>query len=119
VIVALARILLPAARGNEAARDIEDFVDDLNRLVRPIVLARVTAVDHPEASATARAFDDFVAWWREEADTHPNLVYEARRSSRTPALLSGFDDDSDTARGWPTLWSLRDVDASSTFFLET
>ncbi|WP_405736918.1 helicase-related protein [Streptomyces sp. NBC_01537] len=118
VIVALARILLPVARPNDAARHIEDFVDDLNALVRPIVLARVAEVDPKEAEATAHAFDSFVDWWQVEAGVNPNLVYEARRSSRIPALLSGFDDDS-TAAGQPTLWSLRDVDASSTFFLES
>ncbi len=121
VIVALARILLPDARRNEAARDIDAFVDDLNALVRPIVLARVATVDNTgtEVTPTARAFDAFVSWWQTEAVAQPNLVYEARRSSRIPALLSGFDDDPHDTAGWPTLWSLRDVDASSTFFLES
>lgn len=118
VIVALARILLPAARGNDAARDVEKFIDDLRRVVRPKVLDRVSAVDESESEPTARAFDEFVDWWRTEAEDNPNLVYEARRSSRIPALLSGFDDDAVDA-GWRTLWSLRDVDASSTFFLES
>lgn len=118
VIVALARILLPQARANDAARCIDDFVDELNDTVRPVVLDRVRAVDEEEAGATERAFDAFVAWWRSEAQQRPNLVYEARRSSPVPALLSGFDDDTVNA-GRHTLWSLRDVDASSTFFLES
>lgn len=117
VVVALARLLLPAARPNDAAGRIEDFVDDLKAKVRPILLNRVGAVERSESDATARAFDDFVAWWREEAEVRPNLVYEARRTSRVPALLGGYDDETDDA-GLPTLWSLRDVDASSTFFEE-
>ncbi|WP_318210000.1 helicase-related protein [Streptomyces sp. SJL17-1] len=117
VVVALARLLIPAARPNDAARRIEDFVDDLTTTVRPILLNRVGRVESAEYDTTARAFDDFVAWWRDEADERPTLVYEAGRTSPAPALLSGYDDETDDA-GLPTLWSLRDVDASSTFFEE-
>lgn len=117
VLVGLARILVPAARPNESAADIEGFVDDINEIVRPCVLARVTSVDDDEREATARAFDEVVEWWRELAADKPNLVYRAKRGSKTPALLSGFDDD-DPEAGIATLWSLRDVDAESTLFLE-
>ncbi|MFE7596466.1 helicase-related protein [Streptomyces sp. NPDC057494] len=117
VVVALVRLLLPEARPNEAAGRVEDFVDDIRAKVRPILLDRVGMVERSEAEATARAFDEFVEWWRDEADLYPNLVYEATRAHRAPALLSGFDDDREDA-GLPTLWSLRDVDASSTFFEE-
>ncbi|MFG3345582.1 helicase-related protein [Streptomyces sp. NPDC048018] len=117
VVVALARLLLPAARPNDAAARIADFVDDLTAKVRPILLDRVDQVEHTESDATARAFDAFVDWWLAEAEQRPNLVYEATRPSRAPALLSGYDDETDDA-GLPTLWSLRDVDASSTFFEE-
>ncbi|MFC9096951.1 helicase-related protein [Streptomyces sp. NPDC057072] len=119
VIVALARILLPAARGNASAGRIADFWDDLNSTVRSAVLDRVKAVDTREHQATARAFDEFVHWWRQEAEESPNLVYEAHRSSSIPALLSTFDDDPQGDFAWRTLWSLRDVDATSTFFLES
>ncbi|MFD0373835.1 helicase-related protein [Streptomyces sp. NPDC127112] len=117
VIVALARLMLPAARPNDAAARIEDFIHDIEAKIRPILLDRVGKVEKSEFESTARAFDEFVQWWREEAELHPSLVYEADRSSRAPALLSGYDDESDGA-GQPTLWSLRDVDASSTFFEE-
>ncbi|MFC4035738.1 helicase-related protein [Streptomyces polygonati] len=118
VVVALARLMLSAARENDAAGRIEDFVDDLNGTVRSAVLERVAHVEPSELAATTRAFDDFVEWWRVEAEAHPNLVYEAARGMRAHALLNGYDDDPETAVGWPTLWSLRDVDASSTYFEE-
>jgi hypothetical protein len=118
VVVALARLLLPAARPNDAAARIEDFVDDLNGTIRGALLDRVARVEKAEAEATEHAFDDFVEWWRDEAEGRPNLVYEAPRGTRGAALLNSYDDESRNATGWPTLWSLRDVDASSTFFEE-
>ncbi|MFZ3497843.1 helicase-related protein [Streptomyces sp. 5.8] len=120
VIVALTRLMIPVAADNKAAAEIEGFVDEINTIVRPRVLARVGAVDAAERKATAQSFDDFIKWWRLAAQDDPNLAYEAKRGSRNPALLSGFDDngeDSGTA-GWATLWSLRDVDAESTLFLD-
>ena len=118
VVVALARVLVPAARPNDAASRIEDFVDELTTRVRPLVVHRVNAVEPAEAQRTAKAFDEFVSWWRDEAAACPGLVYESRRSSPVPALLRGFDDTEGRNSGWPTLWSLRDVDASSSLFLE-
>ncbi|MFF0551349.1 helicase-related protein [Streptomyces sp. NPDC004311] len=117
VVVALARLLIPAARPDDGAARIEEFVEELRATVRPILVDRATRVESSEAHATARAFDDFVAWWRDEADLHPGLVYETNRKQGGHALLSGYDDEADSA-GMPTLWSLRDVDATSTFFEE-
>ncbi|MFI8997904.1 helicase-related protein [Streptomyces sp. NPDC053542] len=118
VVVALARLMLPAARADEAAADIAGFVDELNAVVRPRILARVGAVDDLERKATARSFDEFVHWWLDLAADRPTLKYKARRGSHEPALLTGFDDEDPDATGWSTLWSLRDVDAESTLFLE-
>ncbi|MEU3493656.1 helicase-related protein [Kitasatospora cineracea] len=121
VVVALARLTLPAARANEAAGRIEDFVDDLTGPVRKVLLDRADRVDPDELRATAEAFDRFVEDWRFLAEENPDLVYEAPRGRSAPALLAGYDDeavlDEDT---YPksTLWSLRDVDASSVFFEE-
>lgn len=120
VIVALTRLMIPVAADNKAAAEIKGFVEEINTIVRPRVLARAAAVDDAEHNATAQSFDDFIKWWRLAAEDDPTLVYEAKRGSRSPALLSGFDDigeDAGTA-GWATLWSLRDVDAESTLFLE-
>ncbi|GBQ03668.1 helicase [Streptomyces spongiicola] len=118
VVVAMARLMLPAARANDAAARIEDFVDDLRKTVGAALLARVAAVEESELTATAAAFEEFVAWWQDEALHHPRLVYEAPPGTRAPALLAGYDDESPDASPWKTLWSLRDVDASSSFFEE-
>ncbi|MCX4676971.1 helicase C-terminal domain-containing protein [Streptomyces sp. NBC_01433] len=116
VVVALARILIPAARPNDGAGRIDEFRDELDRIVRTALLDRVQAVDPDEYTATADAFDEFVEWWSEEAELHGGLTYEPRRGRRTPSLLCAFDDDNEGA--WPTLWSLRDVDAESALFME-
>lgn len=116
VVVALARILIPAARPNDGAGRIAEFRDELEDVVKTALLARVQSVDEDEHRATAQAFDAFVEWWAAEAEAHGGLLYEPKRGRRTPSLLSGFDDDAEEA--WPTLWSLRDVDAESALFME-
>ncbi|MFH8724051.1 helicase-related protein [Streptomyces termitum] len=118
VIVALARILLPEARPNEAAGKIESYEHRLRQDVRKILLDRVDHVAPEEREAAARAFDEFVDWWRDEADVHGSLFFEPRRGDRTPSLLKSYDDESPDAEAWPTLWSLRDVDAESALFME-
>ncbi|MEV6044642.1 helicase-related protein [Streptomyces xanthochromogenes] len=118
VVVALARLMLPAARANEAAARIADYVSDLRDTVGTTLLDRVAAVEPSELNSTAEAFDEFLDWWQDEALARPNLVYEAPRGSRVPSLLAAYDDESADASPWKTLWSLRDVDASSTFFEE-
>ncbi|RKE21910.1 helicase-related protein [Streptomyces sp. TLI_171] len=116
VVVALARLLLPVARPNEAAGRIEDFLEGLNSVVATVLLDRVAVVDPSELRTTTEAFEYFVDEWRWLAENNPGLVYEAPRGTHAPALLNGYEDEASDA--WPTLWSLRDVDASSTFFEE-
>ncbi|WP_406505157.1 helicase-related protein [Streptomyces sp. NBC_01602] len=118
VVVALARLMLPAARANAAAARVEDFHTELREQVGKVLLNRVSAVEPAELEATTAAFEEFIEWWRDEALARPNLVYEAARGSRGPALLANYDDESADVSPWKTLWSLRDVDASSTFFEE-
>jgi hypothetical protein len=118
VIVALARILVPAARANDSAGRVESYEHLLRDEVRPILLKRVQDVTPEEVDAVGRAFDEFVEWWLDEADTHGGLLFEPVRRSRTPSLLKSYDDESEDAEAWPTLWSLRDVDAESALFME-
>ena len=119
VVVALVRMLIPEARENACAAAIEDFHEKITNEIKPIILARVIAISGGEegtVSYTGAEIDTFVRWWRDRADEAPDLVYRSG-PARRPALLSGFLD---TGRdpGWETQWSLRDVDAESTLFLE-
>ncbi|MGW4049233.1 helicase-related protein [Streptomyces sp. NPDC004779] len=126
VVVALARILIPEARNNDAAGKVASYEVRLREDVKQILLDRVTAAfpteddapPPPELEAVSRAFDEFVDWWCDEADVHGGLLFEPQRGDRRPSLLKSYDDESEDAEAWPTLWSLRDVDAESALFLE-
>ncbi|EME99576.1 DNA helicase [Streptomyces mobaraensis NBRC 13819 = DSM 40847] len=123
VIVSLARILIPAARADTAAGDIDLFVDELRERIRPMILERVAKVS-PEATAAKEvenvgaAFDEFVDWWYDEAERHGGLHYEPKRGRRVPSLLKSYNDALEDVEAWGTLWSLRDVDAESALFME-
>ncbi|WIV60608.1 helicase-related protein [Amycolatopsis nalaikhensis] len=119
VVVALARLLVPGLAGNGDASRIEKFVDEVDATVRTAILNRVGRIGGEDVETVAEQIDAFVEWWRSMAHDHPELVYESRRNTRSPALLSGFDaEESDEGDGQPTLWSLRDVDAESALFLD-
>ncbi|MFD8428635.1 helicase-related protein [Streptomyces coelicoflavus] len=119
VIVALARILIPAARPNDGAGAVESYADTLRDEIKPMLMARVREVTREETESVSRGFDDFVEWWRKEASNHSGLLFEPNHGGRrVPSLLKAFDDESDNAFGWSTLWSLRDVDAESALFME-
>jgi hypothetical protein len=120
VIVALTRLMIPAAAGDADAAHIKDFVEDINSMVRPRLLDRVGSVDGREREQTAEEFDSFVESWQEAASWNDNLVYEAKHGHSNPALLDGFDHAEQSANftARSTLWSLRDVDAESTLFFE-
>ncbi|MGX1542850.1 helicase-related protein [Streptomyces adustus] len=118
VIVALARIMIPSARPNEGAGQVESYEHILRDRIKSVLLERAAAVTPEETSAVSQAFDEFVDWWCDEADIHNGLLFEPRRGSRAPALLKAYDDESEGAEGWSTLWSLRDVDAESALFME-
>ncbi|WEH33588.1 helicase-related protein [Streptomyces sp. AM 4-1-1] len=117
VVVALARILIPAARPDDGAGRIDEYRDELETLVGKALADRAEAVDPAEHAATIRSFHEFIDWWAEEAQVHGGLTYEPARGKRAASLLCAFDDEAND-RAWPTLWSLRDVDAESALFME-
>ncbi|MDX3244831.1 helicase-related protein [Streptomyces sp. ME18-1-4] len=118
VVVALTRILIPEARENQAAGRIDAYVHRLYAEIKPLLMKRVAQIASEEEQDTSDAFDEFVEWWQATANAHGGLLYEPRRGNPTPALLKPYDDESEGSGAWPTLWSLRDVDAESALFLE-
>ncbi|MEH0624631.1 helicase-related protein [Streptomyces stelliscabiei] len=118
VIVALTRILIPAARPNDGAGKVDSYEHILRGRIKSVLLDRVAAVAPEESEAASHAFDEFVEWWCAEADIDSGLLFEPQRGSRAPSLLKAYDDESEDAEGWATLWSLRDVDAESALFME-
>ncbi|MDV5146008.1 helicase-related protein [Streptomyces sp. SBC-4] len=118
VIVALTRILLPEARLNDAAGRVEAYEHRLRKDIKDVLLKRVAGIVPEETEAVSHAFDEFVDWWCAEADVHGGLFFEPKKGDRTPSLLKSYDDESEDAEAWRTLWSLRDVDAESALFME-
>ncbi|MEW1604061.1 helicase-related protein [Streptomyces sp. NPDC093808] len=117
VIVALARILIPEARPNEGAGRVDSYEHILRGRIRSLLLERVQAVTPSEVAAVEQGFDEFVDRWCQEADIHNVLLFEPKPGNRAPSLLKSYDDSEDR-QAWPTLWSLRDVDAESALFME-
>ncbi|GAA2886388.1 helicase-related protein [Streptomyces mexicanus] len=117
VIVALARILIPEARPNDGAGKVESYEEVLRTRVKNLLLDRVREVDETESRAVDDGFEEFVKRWLQMADIHNQVLFEPQRGSRAPALLKPYDDEL-AGDAWPTLWSLRDVDAESALFME-
>nr|WP_107905628.1 helicase-related protein [Streptomyces chartreusis] len=118
VIVALARIMIPAARRNESAGKVEAYVNVLEGRIKSVLMSRVNTVTPEETEAVSQGFDEFIEWWRKEASNHSGLLFEPQRGSRAPSLLKAYDDGSEDVEAYPTLWSLRDVDAETALFME-
>ncbi|MFG3102873.1 helicase-related protein [Streptomyces sp. NPDC048182] len=118
VIVALARVLIPAARPNEGAGRVETYEHVVRGRIRSLLVERVRAVTPAETEAVEQSFDEFVTWWCKEAGIDNGLLFEPMRGSRAPSLLKSYDDETADREAWSTLWSLRDVDAESALFME-
>lgn len=123
VVVALARLMIPGLRDNGDAARVEKFLPQLEEL-KSLVLSRVSRVAPDERDGTSDQLDDIVDWWCRLAEQNPGLVYEAKprgyrndRRAADAALLRNFTDD-DLDDAYDTLWSLRDVDATSSLYLE-
>lgn len=119
VLVALARLLLPAFRGNSGAAAIIEEKESL-RLIADLIVNRVKQVAPSEADATAAQLKDIIEEWHDRAQTRPdNFVYNKKNGN---ALLvaagdESGDDSGGEQEGFPTLWSLRDVDMESNMYL--
>ncbi|MFI7006843.1 helicase-related protein [Streptomyces sp. NPDC050145] len=118
VVVAMARILIPAARDNDAAGSVAAYEHRVRGEIKDLILARVAAVAPEETETVSEDFDEFVDWWCDEADTHGGLLFEPRKGTRAPSVLKAYNDEIEDREAWPTLWSLRDVDAESVLFME-
>jgi hypothetical protein len=123
VLVGMARLIYPELRLNGAASQLRQHESRVEELV-DLILARVRAVDDRELSGTEDDLKYIVKEWANLADSNPDLVYEAkprfkRSELRQPdtALLRTHTDN-DLLDAFPTLWSLRDVDAESDLYLE-
>ncbi|MFI7125723.1 helicase-related protein [Nonomuraea sp. NPDC050153] len=131
VLVGMARLIYPELRLNGAAAAVQKYGSRIEEL-KDLILIRARGalesdggvIDEDELAGVEKDLNDLIADWIYLADENPDLVYQARpRFKRSEvrnadeALLCTFAD-TDLTQAWPTLWSLRDVDAESDLYLE-
>lgn len=114
VVVALARLLIPEFSHNESAAHIERYRDRLDR-VKQLIVDRVASVDPKEREATSLQVEQIVQQWAQRAATQRDLVFmDFDHPDRALLVVNPAPDDA-PEDSFATLWSLRDVDASSRF----
>ena len=121
VLVSLARLLIPELSVNNAAYLADQYWDELCEIAA-LIGARASKVDNAEVDATADEVDKLLNTWVDEGRAKPNMKY--RNPNRMASLLvtpedALTDEDIDYSQDeapWPTLQSMRDVDAESGLF---
>ena len=125
VLVGMARLVCPELRPNGAAARVHELRHRIEEF-KDLIVARVTSVAKDEIQGTTEDLDYLVDEWIKLAENNPALVYEAKprpkyqRSEARPqdaALLRSHSDE-DLTDAFPTLWSLRNIDAESDLYLE-
>ncbi|KIA60653.1 helicase-related protein [Nocardia vulneris] len=118
VLVSLARLLVPQLTADNAASLAEDYWDELQEVAR-IVRRRVAGVDPEESEATGKEIDQLLGVWADEGAAKPNMRYGNSNTDAallvepSTALVDEAIDYSQKHAPWPTLQSMRDVDAES------
>jgi len=111
VLVAVARQEIPELRENDAAGNIIHSEDKV-RAVAEAIVGRVQQVDPDQVEATRRELDHVIARWMNLARDQETLHYEG---SGEDSLLTDATPESilQGTRPYPTMRSLRDVDAET------
>lgn len=115
VIVAMARHLVQRLRPNDGAAEIGLALSELRGILDSI-LRRISMIAPEELEMSKKELEEILAFWEERAKLDQHLVY--RDNDLHNALLrdASIEDLGDES-GYPTLWSLRDVDRASGLYL--
>jgi hypothetical protein len=115
VLIALARLTIPALRANDAAGRVAEFRHQIDEII-----ARITeraALVEPENSAETEAqLLEILDSWVSLADTDPDLVYESWKGDKTALMSYATPEEEEGSSTYATMWSLRDVDAESNLY---
>jgi hypothetical protein len=119
VLVSLARLLFDDLSYDGAAYLAADRYDELTEAVN-LLIKRVGDVADEEADDTIKQLQDLVDVWTAEAAGKPNMRYHNSRNREAALLIepeAAMTDEnveySQQHAPWPTLQSMRDVDAES------
>ncbi|WP_234802833.1 helicase-related protein [Mycobacteroides abscessus] len=123
VLVSLTRLLVDDLAGNETAHKATDRYDEI-ALMAELLGQRAQAVTDPEeADDTVNQLGELLKVWAEAAESRPDMQYKNSRdyddSLLVPSDVALTDDDieySTLEAPWPTLQSMRDVDAESALY---
>ncbi|WP_067571583.1 helicase-related protein [Nocardia acidivorans] len=122
VLVSLARLLVPALAGDEAAHLADQHWDEL-REIAGLIKQRVTAVAPDEIDATVDEVDALIEVWADDGASKPKMRYSNDKNKEAALLVPPASalteegiDYSQQQTPWPTLMSMRDVDAESSLY---
>jgi hypothetical protein len=116
VLIALARLTIPALADNGSAHALLDHEAELSLLADTIV-DRVRHVEPREADATAAQLARILEQWRARAAAVADLRFSVRREPDKTLLVEAADEEGAQINTMPTLRSLRDVDQESNLYL--
>ncbi len=117
VLIGMLRIANPKYRSNGSAADVSTLREDAAPLIELIVQRAAVVMDH-ELEATRAHLLDIIEDWIRCAENEPGLVFNNPKQLNLSLLgAAGEADRSGVFDGFPTLWSLRDVDTTSNLYL--
>lgn len=123
VLVSIARLLVDDLAANESAHSATDRYDELAQLVEYLEQRAQAVTDPEEAEDTKKQLGKLLQVWAEAAETCPDMQYRNSRDYDesllvpTDEALTHEDIEYSTREiPWPTLQSMRDVDAESTLY---
>ncbi|MGB3892785.1 MAG: helicase-related protein [Mycolicibacter sinensis] len=123
VLVSLARLLVDDLSADSGAHRAADQRDRLTQVAEVLARRARDVTDDEEADETARQLNELVQVWVREADDRSGMRYHNSKDYDESLLIAASaaisDDEVDYSMNeapWPTLQSMRDVDAESALF---
>jgi helicase-like protein len=116
VLVALARLLFSDFRPNAGAATIQNELAKLES-VKDLIIERVRDVDPDEADGAEVQLSQLILDWKTQRERRGTLVYRDTRDPSRALLRDASQPADGDGEGFPTLWSLRDVDQESNLYL--
>lgn len=123
VLVSITRLMVDDLSYDTAAHKAAERYDDLVVMANVLAQRAREVTNKEEADDTERQLDELVRVWSEEAEAHPDMRYQNSSNyddsllvSPDVAMTNEFIEYSQRDTPWPTLQSMRDVDAESTLY---
>lgn len=116
VVVALARLMKPDFRSNDAAGRVGNLEDKLAE-IRGAILDRIERLAPEEKVAAENQLNALLATWHALGLEIPGLSYSLYRDETASLLVDAASESQVAEMRFKTLWSLRDVDRSSNLYL--